>query len=97
MSKIEFSDEGGTSEGFISRIEHTPPKINAVEFLVRRGVAKNTTTASYMLIGVAVFFFAASIFFFIRFNRSGVSREALPVGTNESIIMDPSKEVTIPE
>ena len=59
MSQIEFDQ----SDTFKSSVSGPAPK-GFVGFLIKKGIVKDKTSANFVLIGIAVVFFAVSIYLF---------------------------------
>jgi len=69
MSDFQFEEKGNldTSNRRFQRFEQTSPSEKGmIGWLIRKGIVSNENIATYVLIGVAVFFFAMSaVVFFV--------------------------------
>ena len=68
MSNVEFDEERSAGHGFTETSER---KVSSfVQLIIKAGITKSETVATYILLGIAIIFLIASFFLFSQANKA---------------------------
>lgn len=95
MNDVQFNPE---DEQFSSGELHATPKESfLIKLVLKTGLVKNSTQANYVLVVIAIVFFATSIFLFKAELAGPETRQSAPLTQEELEALPPEFRDTFPQ